>query len=465
MKAPSVALFATKLKQVLEKQHAIENARTYVVDLSAVREELAGKWEKLGAKIESTAATVIRRRLADEDVVAKLDGPAFMIVFGALDPGEAEVKCALLSEEVRERIVGKHPSVGNGAVGAGFVNLERGTEATEIDLDASVARIAQSRPTLVVGADDPDDPSHRSRFPAKRDPAGQDEMFGQPAVRWRTRTGTVRGGRVPVPLDDDDGAADAPSADPLDTSNFRFHYRPMWDVSRGVVTTFHCVLDRVPETDADGEPVDGEASDSRIVDLDLAVLDHGLTDLRSMLETERRMLVSVPVHYATLGAPLRHRTRYVDRLRTVPDEARQLLLAEIVEVPSGALASRLLEIVEFIRPFLRSVMLRTDLDERDFSRLVGMRIFAAGVDVGGEVEDERDLIRAMQRFTKRAEGVGLRTYIRGLSSLSMTTAAICAGFDSVDGDAVASIVDAPEAMYRFEPLDLISNLTRSNAER
>jgi hypothetical protein len=35
----------------------------------------------------------------------------------------------------------------------------------------------------------------------------------------------------------------------------------------------------------------------------------------------------------------------------------------------------------------------------------------------------------------------------------------------VDGDAVASIVDAPEAMYRFEPLDLISNLTRSNAER
>ena len=86
-------------------------------------------------------------------------------------------------------------------------------------------------------------------------------------------------------------------------------------------------------------------------------------------------------------------------------------------------------------------------------------------DVGGEVEDERDLIRAMQRFTKPSEGVGLRTYIRGLSSLSMTTAAICAGFDQVDGDAVASIVDAPKAMYRFEPLDLIRNLTGSDAKR
>jgi hypothetical protein len=68
------------------------------------------------------------------------------------------------------------------------------------------------------------------------------------------------------------------------------------------------------------------------------------------------------------------------------------------------------------------------------------------------------LIEKLPQFAERANRQGLRTYVHGLSSTAMATAAITAGFDYVDGDAVATIADTPSDAYPFTVENLYASI-------
>jgi hypothetical protein len=63
----------------------------------------------------------------------------------------------------------------------------------------------------------------------------------------------------------------------------------------------------------------------------------------------------------------------------------------------------------------------------------------------------------MERLAAMAAKAGLRSYAHGLTSVSLTTAAIGAGFDYIDGDVVTTVVDTPVEAYRFEARNIYAN--------
>ncbi len=458
-----VAVFANKVKQVLDRQGVATGGTIYIVDLSQFREQLGDKWPQLAGRVEMMVDAEIRRRLTPVDLYAKLGGSAFVIVFGSLTQDEAKLKCALIAEEVRKRLVGVDSALEDVKVGSAVAHLDQKTWVEDIDLENLTRNMIQSQADEAVKA-----PRFHLRERSPRD-TGQD--FGTPAVQWRMRSKGPRGSRPgPDPLPSDSESADPLSSDSestvtssLESTRIHFVYRPMWDVRREVLSTYFCRpvrLDSSSQGTIDDDLPMGRTV-AEVVDLDILTLQKVIGDLKALVEKNRRVLVGLPMRFRTLGAPLAQRTKLVEVLHTIPDELRRLLIVEIVDVPDGTPGTRLVDIVETIKPFTRAVYLQTNLGLRNFSRLGEMRIFAVGLDTHSLEMDEDDCIEVLQEFAEAANALGLRTYIHGLRSLSLTAAAVCAGFDYVGGDTVASIIDAPEEMYKYRFEDLFRELAES----
>jgi hypothetical protein len=60
----------------------------------------------------------------------------------------------------------------------------------------------------------------------------------------------------------------------------------------------------------------------------------------------------------------------------------------------------------------------------------------------------------MNRFARAAERVSMPRYVHGAHTLSLVTAALGAGFNYIDGDAVAKLVDHPRHVAEFRLADL-----------
>jgi hypothetical protein len=192
------------------------------------------------------------------------------------------------------------------------------------------------------------------------------------------------------------------------------------------------------------------------------VRDQVLKDLEALLRDNCTLLLSMPVHFETLGAVGRRR-QFVEALgKCLDDRGRKLLRIEIEGVPQGVPPARLIEIVAPLRPHCCAIMLQLPLETTDFSNVRGCGALAIGCDITGHRGAEFMLMQAMNRFARAvADKPGLPSDLHGANSLSMVTAALGAGFAYIDGDAVAKLIDHPRGLVDFRLADLYRPLTDS----
>lgn len=248
-------------------------------------------------------------------------------------------------------------------------------------------------------------------------------------------------------------------------ANLRYAYRPMWDNARNVVSAYRCTA-RVPSLDDGTALVDAGVvvgNDAAYIhQLDEAVRGQVLQDLDALLRDNCTLLLSLPVHFETLGGVARRR-QYAEVLsKRLDDRGRKLLLIEIQGVPQGVPQTRLVELLAPLRPHCRAIMLQLRLDTVDFGNVKGCGALAVGCDITGHPGPEFMLMQQMNRFARAAEDkTGLPSYVHGASSLSLVTAALGAGFAYIDGDAVAKLIDHPRGLVDFRLADLYRPLTGS----
>jgi hypothetical protein len=76
------------------------------------------------------------------------------------------------------------------------------------------------------------------------------------------------------------------------------------------------------------------------------------------------------------------------------------------------------------------------------------------------MQNEHSVLQGMDRFVEGAERQKLQTCIYGIQSVSLTTAALAAGFVYIGGEAVSSLGDAPRGLFKFETADVYRDLPR-----
>jgi hypothetical protein len=245
--------------------------------------------------------------------------------------------------------------------------------------------------------------------------------------------------------------------------DMRFAYRPIWDRARNAIATYLCVA-QVPTSDAATALDDVElmvvADDNELARLDSAIQQRVMKDLAELMAEKRRLLITLPVHFESLGQAAWRRNYFAEMTR-LDVEARKLLMVEIVGLPRGVLQSRLLDLIAPLRPLCRGVMLRVPPEMVDLTQTKGCGAVAVGCDLTGHAGPELALVQQMNRFARAAERAALPSYLHGAQTLSLVTAALGAGFKYIDGDAVAKLVDHPRHVAEFGLADLYNMAARS----
>jgi PAS domain S-box-containing protein len=86
----------------------VESAgRIKLVGLEEVRSMLGDRWPAVAERAMATAEAVIRRRCSARDSFSRIDDTSFLMCFAELNEQEASLRAALIAREIRERLIGQ----------------------------------------------------------------------------------------------------------------------------------------------------------------------------------------------------------------------------------------------------------------------------------------------------------------------------------------------------------------------
>lgn len=252
-------------------------------------------------------------------------------------------------------------------------------------------------------------------------------------------------------------AADVPVALP---ENVQTVYRPMWHVRRQMLTSY-VSLPAVRQSARElvvgdallPDPAQPEATSA----LDLPLLRRAVGDLTKALKQRRRMIVMPPVHAQTLFRP-RFRDEFVEICRGSPEMARRHIVFELIVPPGDMPDFQATDIMSQIRQWCRAVIVRLPLDASSLTIWKQLGVHAVGIDVTDRVDNERRVLKSLDRFAEQAENTGLQSYVQGLPTVSTTTAAVCAGFSYVAGQTLPPEADTLAGIEPFTPQMIFESL-------
>ena len=90
------------------------------------------------------------------------------------------------------------------------------------------------------------------------------------------------------------------------------------------------------------------------------------------------------------------------------------------------------------------------MDHKVFKGYHESNVHAVGIDVYKHAGIESDVMEIICAFLTAAKHHSLRTYIIGIGTISLYSAAIAEGFDYIAGYALANSVASAEDIYKFE---------------
>jgi hypothetical protein len=393
----------------------LQAGRISVIGLDRAREKFGDSWERLCSRVDRIARNAIERYLLPGDIYTVWQETSYLIVFASLDLERARMKCLLIADEVMKALFGE--------AGSDIVSVSSAVTRVEPSADGSAQSLLE-------------------QFSAPEAPAVA--KASDPATPMPVAAGaSVKAGLEGV----------------------HFAYRPMWDTTMGVLSAYFCVpIVRPPDGHVPlAEAAAHSSAWQDLAHLDFAVQEHVQATLLRMQAEGWRALIVLAVHFDTLAAAARRR-RYIETLaKSISGEMAKLLVIEIVDVPDGAPPSRVYDLAAALRPYCRGVSARVRIECTDLGAFTGAHVHAVGCDVGALQGSELNVMQLLGRFSRAAEKAGVASFVHGLRSVSLTGAAVGAGFRYIDGEGVAKLVQYPERVSYFNLGNVYRSLLESPA--
>ena len=183
-------------------------------------------------------------------------------------------------------------------------------------------------------------------------------------------------------------------------------------------------------------------------EIDRAVLQRALKDVRRLVRRAERALVTAPLHLQSL---VDHSSgQMVDLCRAQRPAVRRHVVIEITGLIGEAPTARLAEAVAAIQPFCRALTVSVAPDFLEFERLARLGLSSVGIELDGAagVASERAIAR-LAEFVGAAHAHDMTAHLHGIADPRLARAARIAGFDYLNGPALAAEIVRPVAMYAF----------------
>ncbi|MFC3228114.1 hypothetical protein ACFOGJ_12785 [Marinibaculum pumilum] len=420
------------LKSLLETRDLVRLGRLQILSVEKIKDRLGDDWPRFSATVHRVAEAAIKRALGPKDVHLEVGGCGYILVFAELDGERAQLRMMSLMRQILTQLFGEAADDPDFAdlVGAHASAIEVSKDVLDRDpelLDFGQAHGGNALPPIPPGA--------------VAEP-GADENYDR-HFSW-AGSGTQQ----------------------LQPERLEWQFAPLWDVPHRALTTYLC--DIVSIADRENQPIDvdwllSQRDDPRIGHLDAQMLSRTAQELKEIAIAKHKVLIACRVHYYTLDSKTR-RQAYLRQFRHLPENHQRFLILELCGLPPGTPPSRAHQLVSELRPHARMVVLRLNMAEASLARLRPHSLNqykeagfdAVALDAAPLRRDERQLVKLLDAFAAAAATASLRACVLGLTARSATMAAIVAGCDYIQSDAIMSPVAKPSYMLRYDLPDLFA---------
>lgn len=469
--------FEDKLRQLVRRNDSLMTANVHVLGLNRIKQHFKARWSLVADSVHAIVSKIIEKHLGDEGTYYCYQTLTYIIVFGGGSKEAGRVRVALMAEEISRRLFGQpndgslietkvavihkganidYENLDAAKVVAQTVEREMAGHVTEVRAPGD--RVAEEEATAGGGLTAPPLGTPGAEASPPLDEPHWEEIHTRSPVHHEDLVADAENTPLSeefVPAAHEPPPNDWATTSPYATGKVEFVFQPMWLVRQHMVSSHLAVPVRVTATGGllfgpDAIPT-GETS-SLNIDLDLDSLRHVLQALAK--GGDRTQLIS-SVHFVTLTE---HRIRFLALTRQVPARLKERLIFELVGLPKHIPQTRLYEVVPLLRSTSPTVLLRLSPETVDFTQFEAMGFAAVGIaghSLGGA---EGAVIKAMGRFNEAAHRQGLQTYVHGLKSRSLVSAAVAAGFSLIGGDPVLSAGEHSERSFPFDIKDLYNPL-------
>ena len=397
--AAAQAAFEVRLQRIIADNPKATAGKLQLLDLESLKEAVGERWQEVAERAAGIAEQVISHRLAASDVFAPHEETGFIMLFAELNEQQAKLKSAAIAREIRERLVGElggEDKAWTKAFVCKLPEVAAGATLAIADLDQALGKAPDIAPPPATHSTDPE---------------------------LRKRVGEI--GII---------------------------FRPTLFQPRKLLSIYDCRAQRLDAADRlhVGAHAYARGDAPMVFEIDREVLTMAVRQLRGMAEMNPAPLVQVMLHVGSLLAI--SGGQLVDVCHNLPPPLRRHLVIELAGLGSTkGLFPRIAEAVKQVQPFCRAVIARVWPGITDVERFARYGFVSIGIDL-----DDPD-IRANPGMLKMdilplarlAHAAKLQAYLYGTPSPELARAAAAAGFDYLNGGAIAAEVAQPAPVQAF----------------
>jgi hypothetical protein len=404
----SVETLGNALRRALSSQPGPLRGGVHFIHLQSLREQPTFDPVTSLPRVNDYAEKIIRSHLMSGDMFVQSRALEYVVVLADLDRTAAQVKCALIANEIMKHFLGS-------------ADIDRPYVTSLIDDTGDGVTLDQvSLATLIARA------------------AAQPASSPQPD-------------NAPDAIDSENPFGD-PSEHTFSLDKVQFSYRALWDCGRRARSTYRCVAirrDFVSGTRYDYAILKGlDSAEALTSELDSLYLEHAKTGLASLIRRNAKALIAWPVHINTVLANS-NRRRYIEQLDLIPADIRGLVILELHGVEHGVPQSRLAEITSDLGRRVRAVTISVPPTFHNMKVLQGVNVRAIGFDASDIDTGDDRIFNLVTQFVERFRPLGMFIFVLGLKHSSTVLYSAAAGVHYVGGDRLGPLLDQPRPVETF----------------
>ncbi|MDV7339615.1 hypothetical protein RYZ26_08430 [Terasakiella sp. A23] len=244
-----------------------------------------------------------------------------------------------------------------------------------------------------------------------------------------------------------------------------FDFLPIWHIRRNFVMTFECI----PRWHLENGDILDEADLSERFSrhdmehaLDAVTVRHAVDQVVRVIEHDAMASILVPVHFDTIMEEEGF-SQFLQVYRELTPVWRERVSMEIKCIPDGVTFENLCICMNRLRPYCKGLYVQVPLSFNQIGDFGVGGLVSVGVDLTHETRDEIDIIADMEKFIfKTSQVPSLQTHALGLQTVSLSVAAICAGFDFIGCRPIEEELEGWGIDdFLVKPLDLYKQLLKA----
>lgn len=367
-----------------------------LIGLSEMKQALGAAWANVAQEAYGIAERIIPTHLAETDVCQKYDDETYIICFADLDKASSERKAKRIVDDIKAAL------------------LEAASEVRHLRVDHSVTELAWAdvqytdAPLIDVLAD------------------SLKKVREEVEAARRTWHDTL-------------------------LRDASIVFSPVWNARNQTILMYRCLLD-----DLTGKTTlrriatlsDPEEMHSTLADLDCIILSRAVAALHDLLQKEEKAMSLIPVNFATLNDKA-CRDSYLRLCKDMPAPYRQYILFEIHGITAGVPTTRVAELMQYLQPHCKAVVLEAPLNEGRLGQLDGTGIFGISVQLHQPLDGEA--ATRLAKCVAAAHAHKLHTLAHGADTMGLARAAVKVGVDYIGGKAIAPPTDRLRSAHHWVP--------------